>query len=69
MRRMPESQRSSRLFIDVHGVTWRVRELQPVDHARALYFENDGAFRRVTDYPADWRDLPTGELEILSYRT
>jgi len=31
----------------------------------ALYFENDVAFRRVADYPDDWRDLPTGELEIV----
>ena len=35
----------------------------------ALYFENDVAFRRVADYPDDWRDLPTGELEILSQGT
>jgi transcriptional regulator of aromatic amino acid metabolism len=68
MGRMSESHRQPRLFIDAHGVAWRVSELQPREHARALYFENDGAFRRVTDYPADWRELPTGELEILSYR-
>lgn len=69
MGRMPESHRTPRLFIDANGVAWRVTELQPRDHAPALYFENDGAFRRVTDYPANWRDLPTCELEILSYRT
>ena len=28
--------------------------------------KTDSAFRRVTGYPPDWRDLPTGELEILS---
>jgi hypothetical protein len=25
------------------------------------------AFRRVTHYPLHWRDLPTGDLEILSH--
>ena len=51
------------------GVRWRVRELQPSERAAALYFETQGVFRRVNDYPSDWRDLPTGELEILSRGT
>jgi hypothetical protein len=58
-----------RKFSDASGVTWRVRELQPPGCPRALYFEADHAFRRVTQYPEDWRDLPTGELEILSRET
>ena len=65
---MPEPP-TTRLFSDANGVAWRVRELQPADNPRALYFENDDAFRRVTHYPEDWRDLPTGELEILSRAT
>lgn len=55
-----------RRFIDADGVSWRVRELRPAGQPTALYFETDSAFRRVTGYPPDWRDLPTGELEILS---
>ena len=66
---MPEPLSGFRQFRDTDGVAWRVRELQPGDHSRALYFETDHAFRRVTNYPEDWRDLPTGELEILSLRT
>jgi len=34
---------------------------------RALYFESVIGFRRVTHYPPDWRELPTAELEILSF--
>jgi len=58
-----------RRYCDANGVAWRVQELQPPDLAPALYFEYDRGFRRVTNYPADWRDLPTGELEILSHET
>ena len=73
---MPESGRTShrsiandtagRRFSDENGTQWRVREVQTPDRPAALYFENDVAFRRVTQYPTDWRDLPTRELEILS---
>jgi len=60
---MPEPDRR---FTDDGGVTWRVREVRLADRPAALYFETDVAFRRVQDYPPDWRNLPTGELEILS---
>ena len=63
---MPEPERR---FTDKCGISWRVCERQTSGRGPALYFENDGAFRRVTGYPDDWRDLPTGELEILSYGT
>ena len=66
---MPELPTGSRRFSDADGVTWRVREFQPADRAPALYFETETAFRRVTEYPPDWRDLPTAELEILSHGT
>ena len=66
---MAESARVPKQFSDANGVMWRVRELQPAYYSRALYFENEGGFRRVTNYPTDWRDLPTGELEILSHGT
>ena len=54
-----------RRFLDADGVSWRVRELQPSERPAALYFETQGVFRRVNNYPSDWRDLPAGELEIL----
>ena len=63
---MPDTERR---FIDAAGIIWRVRERQTSGRRPALYFENDVAFRRVADYPEDWRDLPTGEREVLSLRT
>jgi hypothetical protein len=76
---MPESGRTShrssvndtagRRFSDEDGTLWRVREVQTANRPAALYFETEVAFRRVTSYPKDWRDLPTAELEILSRGT
>jgi len=76
---MPEAGRTShgssandpagRRFSDANGTLWRVREVQMENRPAALYFETDVAFRRVTSYPMDWRDLPTAELEILSRGT
>jgi hypothetical protein len=66
---MKESQARPREYCDANGVRWRVRELHPGDRSVALYFESDAAFRRVTEYPNDWRELPTSELEIISLRT
>jgi hypothetical protein len=62
----PARDHGGRRYEDANGVVWRVRERQPLHLPPALYFETDAAFRRVTNYPADWRDLPTAELEILS---
>jgi len=59
----------ARQYVDATGLAWRVRELSVSDRSPALYFESVIGFRRVTRYPADWRELPTGELEILSLRT
>ena len=58
-----------RRYVDVGGVAWSVREKATLGRGPALYFESPGAFRRVTHYPPDWRDLTTGELEILSLET
>ncbi len=63
---MPEPERR---FLDADGVNWRVRELRMPARPTALYFETEGSFCRVADYPSDWRDLPTAELEILSHGT
>ena len=59
---------SARRYVHADGIPWCVRELAADDRTPALYFETTTAFRRVTEYPPDWRDLPTGELEILSHR-
>jgi hypothetical protein len=76
---MPESDRTARFhapvgpctrrYVDANGVAWCVRERSAADRVRALYFESVMAFRRVTRYPPNWRELPTGELEILSRKT
>jgi hypothetical protein len=60
---------SERRYVDAAGVAWYVREKATLGRGPALYFESPGAFRRVTHYPPDWRDLTTGELEILSLET
>jgi hypothetical protein len=60
---------SERRYVDASGVAWFVREKATLGRSPALYFESRGAFRRVTHYPPDWRDLTTGELEILSRQT
>jgi hypothetical protein len=55
-----------RRYVDAGGVVWCVRERDLPGRSPALYFETTNAFRRVTHYPPDWRELPTSELEILS---
>lgn len=57
----------ARRYVDATGVAWCVRELSVTDRDPALYFESVSAFRRVSQYPPDWHELPTGELEILSF--
>jgi hypothetical protein len=46
-----------------------VREKATLGRRPALYFESLGTFRRVTQYPPDWHELPPADLEILSHRT
>ena len=65
----PAGAAAGRRFHDADGVTWHVGEREVEGHPPALYFETEMAFRRVTHYPLDWRDLPTAELEILSHAT
>lgn len=62
-------RRVVRDYIDGDGVAWHVQERQAADREFALYFENGGAFRRVTHYPRDWSQLPSAELEVLSRGT
>jgi len=56
-----------RRYVDRSGILWCVRERLLREWGRALYFESVIGFRRVTHYPHDWRELPTAELEILSF--
>ena len=58
-----------RRFVDASGIAWFVREKATMGRRPALYFESVGTFRRVTQYPPDWHDLPTSELEVLSRKT
>jgi len=48
------------------GVEWRVYELPPGVYDRrgsaSLVFESSDAFRRVRDYPRDWRALDDEHL-------
>jgi len=70
IRPRPSSAPSpERRYVDAGGVAWSVRERVTLGRNPALYFESPGAFRRVTHYPPGWRDLPPGELEILSLKT
>lgn len=58
-----------RRYVDEAGVAWCVQELAVRHGAPALYFESAAAFRRVTHYPPDWRELAIVELELLSHQT
>jgi hypothetical protein len=64
---VPANADGGRQFHDADGVSWHVREREEGGRPPALYFETEMAFRRVTHYPLHWRDLPTGDLEILSH--
>ena len=52
------------------GVEWRVYELPPGVYDRrgsaSLVFESSDAFRRVRDYPRDWRALDDERLFAVS---
>ena len=37
-------------------------EVKTADGMRALVFENDAFYQKVTGYPADWRKLPDADL-------
>jgi hypothetical protein len=46
-----------------------VREKATLGRSPALYFESAATFRRVTQYPLDWHELATDDLEVLSHGT
>jgi hypothetical protein len=57
----------TRQISDADGKVWRVVELVQETGARALVFDSDGIFRRIREFPADWRSLDDADLLALSW--
>jgi hypothetical protein len=58
-------------FRTTDGTHWSVGErIEGEGSAKrmSLVFESNDSARRVRDYPANWRDLTSVELEALSWR-
>ena len=60
-------------FADADGGCWRVTEhdcqgVPGARTARCLIFMSDCVFRRVSDYPAEWRTLSAPALTEVSWR-
>ena len=54
----------------VDGKTWSVREVvDPITLSPVLIFTSVGVGRRVRHYPANWRDLSSEELRVVSWST
>ena len=52
----------------VDGHVWTVREvIDPISLAHVLIFASTGVGRRVRHYPANWRELSSDELRMLSW--
>lgn len=59
-------------FVSADGTHWRVYEISnrpSIGASRSLIFVSEQGFRRVYDYPPDWRTLSTEALSELSWRT
>lgn len=66
LHRSSDGHQPGHRYVDIDGVRWCVREVQPRTRTTALYFESDASFRRVTHYPLNWQALSTRELAALS---
>ena len=60
-------------FVDADGESWSAtehdcRDLPGTRGARCLVFASEYGFRRVWDFPADWRTLSMAALMELSWR-
>ncbi len=60
-------------FSDGNGERWRVterdcRQVPGARGVRCLIFQSDSTFRRVWNYPADWRVLGAAALMEVSWR-
>ncbi len=68
-----ESREDDRLpmmrFVDQNHVMWSVHEItDPMsERGYSLIFVSPDGFRRVRDFPEDWRDLSPAELARLSW--
>lgn len=68
-----ESREDERLpmvrFVDQNHIMWSVHEIADPMSTRgsSLIFVSPDGFRRVRDYPENWRELPPAELARLSW--
>lgn len=53
----------------VHGIQWTVCEHADSERGSALVFYATGVARRVTRYPADWKQIPAEQLYAVSWQT
>jgi hypothetical protein len=60
------SEGAPRQYVDHEGRVWRVVEREVPLPGRSLFFESDAGWRKVREYPRDWRSLTPEELENLS---
>lgn len=67
---MPSAGIAERQFTSPCGTYWAVREVSDrgADGGRALIFDSGETWRRVRQYPADWRELDATALWALSWR-
>jgi hypothetical protein len=54
-------------FCDETGRRWTAFEVR-VDMERCLVFDTSDTFRRVRQFPENWRELSPGELVALSWK-
>lgn len=56
-------------FVAPDYTNWTVHEISDphTTTGRSLIFVSPGGFRRVRDYPAEWRDLSASDLWALSW--
>jgi hypothetical protein len=57
-----------RFFVDEQGTEWRVFEKRLNGNGECLIFDSSMAYRRVNEYPPDWRTLSPADLRTLSWR-
>jgi hypothetical protein len=71
-RALHELARAHGRTILVDGTEWRVYELPPGMYDRrgpaTLVFESHDIFRRIRNYPSDWRELTDEALYAASLR-
>lgn len=66
--RRESSMPRDRFFVDEYGTEWRVFEKRLDGNGECLIFDSSMAYRRVNEYPPDWRTLSPADLRSLSWR-